>query len=427
MIRMRLRAAFSALALASCAAVITGCGANLEPASLGTAPGTLGTIKGTAFGGQQPISGAHVYVFAVGTGGYGTAATSLLTSTNGTGSDSIGYYVTTDSNGAFTIASSVSCTAGLSAYLYAYGGNPQLTSNSPTNNTASGLLAPLGTCTGTAAPPSGTTSVNISEVSTVVTAYALAGFATDATHISAANTTLAKTGVKNAMATALNIVNSANGTVGSTTNNSVGKVPTDKINALADILASCVNSSGPSSANCVKLFTNTSTSTDTAAAAIAIAHSPFYQHRRHPLHAGRLAACASRRLWLARGLDDRPAVHGRAGQCVSSIPRRLTPAATSGCAAPTPPIPRSTSSKYSPSGRKGQRSRALTRRAIQLKAPTSIWRSTARIPSGPGCTGALITSPARRNRLQPRSQRRLRYYRHPDLRNVRQQRRSVRR
>jgi len=32
-----------------------------------------------ALGGRQAITGAHVYLFAAGTSGYGTASTSLLT------------------------------------------------------------------------------------------------------------------------------------------------------------------------------------------------------------------------------------------------------------------------------------------------------------------------------------------------------------
>ena len=70
--------------------------------------------------------------------------------------------------------------------------NPGLTGG--TNNTASGLLAALGTCPGTAGTTGNVFSsslyVVMNEVSTVATAYALAGFATDAVHISSSGTAL---------------------------------------------------------------------------------------------------------------------------------------------------------------------------------------------------------------------------------------------
>jgi hypothetical protein len=253
-----------------------------------TTTGSPVKISGSLFGGQQPITGAKVYVLAVGTGGYlcgstSCPSTSLLDSSNGTLDPTTGnYYVPTDSSGNFTIGSRVHCASGLQAYLYASGGDPQLSRTNPENNTAAGLLAPLGQCNSNnaATPPDGTSLVNITEVTTVVTAYALAGFATDALHISTANTTLAATGVANAMATALNLVNLTQGTLNSNglTNNGTAVVPADKINALADILASCINSSGATSGNCSKLFTDTnvnSSTGDTAAAAIALARNPF--------------------------------------------------------------------------------------------------------------------------------------------------------
>ena len=57
--------------------------------------------------------------------------------------------------------------------------------------------------------------------------------------------------------------------------------PANQINTLANILAACVNSTGPSSTTCSSLFTNTlsggstgTAPTDTATAAINIAHNP---------------------------------------------------------------------------------------------------------------------------------------------------------
>ena len=86
------------------------------------------------------------------------------------------YYATTESGGTFNISNEYNCPTPTSqVYLYAIGGD----AGSGTNS-AAGLMAALGTC-GTL---SSSTSVVINEVSTVATAYSIAGFATDATHVS---------------------------------------------------------------------------------------------------------------------------------------------------------------------------------------------------------------------------------------------------
>jgi len=143
-------------------------------------------------------------------------------------------------------------------------------------------MAPFGTCS-----VGGTISgfVNINEVSTVVTAYALAGFASTAIKIGSSNTALAATGLQNAFAAIPNLMNVAGGYAYTTTAGGNGVVPQSQINTLANILASCVNSSGPTSSMCTTLFANaTSTGntggkpTDTATAAINIAHHPGASH-----------------------------------------------------------------------------------------------------------------------------------------------------
>src|SRR5690242_21938784 len=57
-----------------------------------SAPAAGVAITGTVHGGQQPLAGATVSLYAAGNAGYGTGATSLL---NGA--------VTTDANGKFSI------------------------------------------------------------------------------------------------------------------------------------------------------------------------------------------------------------------------------------------------------------------------------------------------------------------------------------
>ena len=233
-------------------------------------------------GGQQPIVGAHVYLFAAnttGNAGPGIAASSsnasasLLNGTITGNSDSVGAYVLTDSNGAFSITGDYICTANTQVYLYALGGNPGAGTNS-----AAGLLAALGNCPVTGTFLLSTPYIVANEVSTIAAAYAFAGFATDATHISSSGTTLAKTGIANAFANAANLETLSTGVALATTPAGNGTAPQSEIDTLANILAACINSSGSASTACGTLMSNamngSATPTDTATAAINIAHNP---------------------------------------------------------------------------------------------------------------------------------------------------------
>ena len=233
--------------------------------------GNGGAFQGKVLSGQQAIVGSSVYMYAANTIGYQNTSVSLLTFAGNTSKDNSGnYYVTTDSNGRFTIPGGYTCPNTTSqVYLYAIGGNPGAGVNS-----AAGLLAALGSC----ANLSASTSVVVNEVSTVATAYAIAGYATDATHVSSSGTTLAQTGIANAFATASNLETLSTGAALSTTPAGNGTVPQSEINTLANILAACVGSTGPTSTACTALLNNakngTVIPTDTATAAINIAHNP---------------------------------------------------------------------------------------------------------------------------------------------------------
>ncbi|MFC6645032.1 hypothetical protein ACFQBQ_05375 [Granulicella cerasi] len=229
-------------------------------------------IRGTVFGGQQPVTGAKVYVYQVGTSGAGGASVSVLT--NGSNN-----YVTSGPDGYFTLTNLYSCTSGSSVYVYIVGGS----SDSVNTNTGIGLLGALGVCPSSGSFASQVPFLYVNEVSTVLTAYALAGYATDATHISSSGSTLAQKGVANAIANVANLMNIGTGlpyTTAASTTSSV--VPAPMIYTLANILAACINTSTVASTNCATLFsTATSTGTtggtvptDTATAAINIAHHP---------------------------------------------------------------------------------------------------------------------------------------------------------
>jgi hypothetical protein len=277
---------------------LSGCSANFGDVST-TSTQTAMHIQGLVHGGQQPISGAHVYMYAVSTAAYGgqgiaptsgatgNASTSLLTAATGNPADTNGnFYVTTDTRGNFNINGAFSCASGQQVYLYSTGGDPQLAGEgvAGTPNPAATLLAVVGDCTSATASAAfpNATSVFMNEASTVAAAYALAGFATDPLHIgvpsSVSGHALSGTGLANAFNTALNIVDQASGTPNATLpHNSNAVVPATTINTLADILAACINSNGVSSSGCSTLFSNTTygtAPTDTATAAINIAQHP---------------------------------------------------------------------------------------------------------------------------------------------------------
>jgi hypothetical protein len=249
-------------------------GTATSKATIAVAPLSDVALTGLVYGGQTPIVGAHVYLFAANTTGYGgagiaasssNASVSLLSAAETGTSDAVGAYVATGANGGFSLTGDYTCTSGQQLYLYALGGG----------NAAAGLLAAIGSC-----PASGSSAitVTVNEVSTIAAAYSFAGFATDATHVSSSGTALAQVGIANAFANAANLVSLLNGTALATTPAGNGTVPQTEINTLANILASCVNTA-PSCSTLLATATADGTTTgtkptDTATAAINIAHNP---------------------------------------------------------------------------------------------------------------------------------------------------------
>jgi len=222
---------------------------------------TSAAVQGRLMGGQQPVSGSTVQLYAATNSSYGGASTALLSAA-----------VISDANGGFSISNLYTCpTATTQVYIVAKGGNPGLTSG--TNNTALGLMAALGDCGNL------TTSTNIiiNEVTTVSAAWALAPFMTAYDHVgsSAGNAT----GLRNAFGMAGNIASTARGAspgdapAGAT-------IPAAEVNTLANILASCVNTQGPGVGTpCTTLFTQATppagtAPTNTIDAALDIALNP---------------------------------------------------------------------------------------------------------------------------------------------------------
>jgi hypothetical protein len=255
-----LKVLFASLAVGS----ICGCAGSFAPSPSADYQTPVGNIVGSVHGGQAPVTGAHIYLYAASTSGYGTNATSLISSTasnafaDGTGK----YYVLTDASGNFALGGDYTCTQGTQVYMVAVGGNPGLTGT--VNNTAIVQMAGLGQCPAAGNLAAQVPYLVINEVTTVAFAYAMGGFATTAYNVSTDAT--GATALANAMANTSNIVNLQWGQAPAVANGNPNSVnPQKKLYALANIVAACVNTSAPTSSACANLFQYATTSSGTHA------------------------------------------------------------------------------------------------------------------------------------------------------------------
>jgi streptogramin lyase len=218
-------------------------------------------ISGSVHGGQPPVSGAKVYLYAAATTGYGAASISRL---SGVG------YATTDANGLFTLTTQNTCQASDLVYVLAVGGNPGMTAG--TNNSALQMMTALGPCSSLLS----TTFISINEATTVAAVTALAPFMVDGTHIATSATNVA--GLTTAFAAANNLANPVSGVALATTTAGNGTVPQKEIDSLANAVAACVNTDGTGTP-CSRLFTDTTPAggaapTNTLAALLDLALIP---------------------------------------------------------------------------------------------------------------------------------------------------------
>jgi hypothetical protein len=259
-----------ALFLCCALSLTTGCSTSqfINP---DTTPFSGAFVSGHVNGGQQPITGATVQLWAVGTGAYGSAASPL------------GSSVPTDRNGNFTLGS-YTCTPGTQTYITAQGGDPGLGAGTNSNIM---LMAALGDC----ANLTGTTNIVINEITTVAGAYALGQYFTpvfgagSSDSFGSPGTTQAMAGIRNAMLTASTLANSSTGNVvtsnilTSATAGTITVTPeSDKLLAIADILATCVNSAGGTT-GCGTLFADVTPTaatqpSDTLQAAVSMSLNP---------------------------------------------------------------------------------------------------------------------------------------------------------
>jgi hypothetical protein len=274
---MRRGVAITSLMLLASATLLAGCGGMVDNVGTPTQAGV--SLQGRVHGGQNPVNGATIQLYAAKTSGnniitgYGSASVPLISKTT----------VLTKPDGTFNITLDYTCPASPDdqVYITSTGGDPGAGTNS---NLV--LMAALGPCSSLSAA----TYISINEVTTVATAYALSAFMKDSTHIGASSTNYV--GLQNAFATVNNLVDVSSGLalavtpayttapVGTTSQTFKSYVPQAEIYSLANTLAACVNTNGVggSSTNCSMLFSATTaggvTPADTAVAALQIAKYP---------------------------------------------------------------------------------------------------------------------------------------------------------
>jgi hypothetical protein len=242
------------------AAWLSGCGTGVvsevtKPATVAAIP-----IQGVFMGGQQPVVGVTVQLYQAGSTGYGSAATPL------------GPSVQTNGGGNFNLPS-YSCAAGSQVYLVGTGGHPTAT----LTNSSLAMMVGLGTCGGTYL----NNFINVNELTTVATVWALSPFMKGIANIGSSPTNAA--GLADAFAAINQIVTTANGTLPGPTLPAGAILPYAEINTLGQLLLQCVNSNGGTSGDgslCGNLFNlapnaaSTVYPTDTITAAMNIAQSP---------------------------------------------------------------------------------------------------------------------------------------------------------
>lgn len=276
---MRTRVLLLAISVSAATLALTGCAFTpgaADSAATVVAPLHVTAMSGRVYGGQQPVSGTAIYLFAAGTAGYNGPSTSLLnTAAVGVSTDANSNgYVLTDSNGNFAITGDYTCpSASTQVYMTAIGGNPGLGAGKSNPNLA--MMTALGPC-GNLTP---STYIVINEATTVASVWAIAPFMLDVTDVSSSPGN--NVGLVNAFAAAGELANTTTGSFAGTTLPAGAVLPVTKMNTLADILAACVNTAGGVAGDaspCGNLFTaatkGSSTPVDTLSAALNIARSP---------------------------------------------------------------------------------------------------------------------------------------------------------
>lgn len=237
--------------------ILSGCE---KPNWTGSMPAFV-TLHGSVQGGQHPISGSSIQVYAAGTGGSASSALPLLSQPA---------HSANDGSFSFTIA----CPSATSqVYLTAKEGNPGF--GPGVENPAIGLMAAAGAC----GELSSSSFITLNEVTTVGSIWPLASYMSSASHLGSSPGDVSFSAALSLVAQLVNISHGASPGEGVP---SGYVVQTAKLDSLADILDACINSYGGSAGDgspCGLLFSlgtlrDISPPTDTMMAALLIAQAP---------------------------------------------------------------------------------------------------------------------------------------------------------
>ncbi len=251
---------------------LTGCTTNSATNENAVAVAT--SPHGEVYGGQQPVSGMSLQLYAAGSSGYGSAATPLFMTPP-----------TTSASGGFTFPA-YSCpmptvqVPNPQVYLVGTSGDPIAGNTGGADNPNLALMVALGSCSSL----NSGTHIHMNELTTVAAAWALAPFMAGSTtsYLNVGTSSTNATGLQLAFEASSEVVNTSTGTFPGTLP-SGATLPTATLNTLADVLEACINSKGGTAndgtTTCGTLFGLTPNTagtfpTDTITAAMNIAQNP---------------------------------------------------------------------------------------------------------------------------------------------------------
>ncbi len=221
----------------------------------GTGAAAAGSFLVTVRAGAQPIVGASLQIYAAGTGGNGSAPTSLLSAS-----------VTTNGSGVAAVPAPTCSSGSAPVYLVSRGG---AVGGSGGANANLALMTAIGPCSSVTAA----SSFVVDEATTVAAAYGLAQFYASGGSVGASATNL--TGITNAFLTAATLADPAAGTSPGATLPSNASSPAQRVNSVANMLNACA----VSATACATLYSATTAAggaapANTLDAAFALAHNP---------------------------------------------------------------------------------------------------------------------------------------------------------
>ncbi len=275
----RVLTVFAGAALVAGTGLLAGCPSNSNNEQTSAPPvARAAGFHGVVFGGRQPIQGATVVAYAAGT-------------VVGAVPTQIGTAVTSGPGGSFTMTFSPAPTTGELIYVVAKGG---IAYTGGSANPAIGLMTVAGIQGSTLAPIPAT--VNIDELTTVAATAALKDYIQFADCSTITGSTQSGTCVSipgaldlgNMAATFNNLADPVTGQASGflTSHPSALGTTLEKLDTLANVLAACVNGSGPTAGVCTGLFAAAlGNPADTLKAAYLVAASPIVNSRAGGVYA----------------------------------------------------------------------------------------------------------------------------------------------